>query len=380
MFLTLYASRLKCLLRDRVVVFWTMLFPIVLATLFSLSFGNLLAEDYTFDPVKVAVTDNEAYRTDTALQQTLKALSEGDSPLLTLTVASAEQAEAALREGDVSGIITAGDSLALTVQATGLNQSILKSFVDDYNHTKAALADILQSNPQAAQQGLLEAATSHQEYTKSSSLNDTIPNDALSYFYALIAMACLYGSFWGMRNTDDIQADITALGARRSLAPTHKLQTVFSDLLASLTVHFSELLILLAYMMLALKVDFGTRLWCVVLTCLVGSFTGIAIGTFVGSALRKKEGLKVAVIITVSMVWSLFAGLMVGGLKGLIDRNVPLLNALNPAALIADTFYSLLVYDTLDRFAWNIGSLSAIALVLALGSYLLVRRQRYASL
>ena len=69
----------------------------------------------------------------------------------------------------------------------------------------------------------------------------------LNYFYALIAMSCLYGSFWGMRNTTEIQADLSALGARRSIAPTHKLKAVSSDILAALVIHFSEILITVGY-------------------------------------------------------------------------------------------------------------------------------------
>ena len=41
----------------------------------------------------------------------------------------------------------------------------------------------------------------------------------LVYFYALLAMACMYSHSWGLRNATDIQADLSDLGARRSVAP-----------------------------------------------------------------------------------------------------------------------------------------------------------------
>jgi len=66
-------------------------------------------------------------------------------------------------------------------------------------------------------------------------------------------MACMYSAFWGLCNTVDVQADLSAQGARRSVAPTHKLQVVLADAVAALVVSFAEVLILLAYL------SFGTR-------------------------------------------------------------------------------------------------------------------------
>ena len=37
-------------------------------------------------------------------------------------------------------------------------------------------------------------------------------------------------------------------------------------------------------------------------------------------------------------------------LKYVIDKNVPIINLINPNNLITDGFYSLYYYDTLDRY------------------------------
>ena len=53
---------MKCLLRDRSTLFWTLLFPLLLSTLFFVAFGHLHSDqDIVFDPIPVAVVDNEAY-------------------------------------------------------------------------------------------------------------------------------------------------------------------------------------------------------------------------------------------------------------------------------------------------------------------------------
>ena len=46
------------------------------------------------------------------------------------------------------------------------------------------------------------------------------------FFPTLIAYACLSGAFLGVRASFDSQANLTALGARRSVTPTHKLALV----------------------------------------------------------------------------------------------------------------------------------------------------------
>ena len=57
MFLFNYRYRLKCIFKDRQMMFWTFLFPILLAILFNLAFSNLSSSD-NFLKVNVAVVEN----------------------------------------------------------------------------------------------------------------------------------------------------------------------------------------------------------------------------------------------------------------------------------------------------------------------------------
>jgi ABC-2 type transport system permease protein len=118
----------------------------------------------------------------------------------------------------------------------------------------------------------------------------------------------------------------------------------------------------------------------VVLTCFIGCVTGISFGTFVGSAIRKSEGVKTAILLGFSMVMSFLAGLMIGDMKIMIAQKAPILNLINPATLLTDAFYSLYIYESLDRFFLNIGILSIISLGLTAGSFVFIRRERYASI
>lgn len=53
----------------------------------------------------------------------------------------------------------------------------------------------------------------------------------ISYFFALIAYACLSGAFLGVQASFDGQANLSALGIRRSVTPTHKFRLILTDFL-----------------------------------------------------------------------------------------------------------------------------------------------------
>ncbi|MNW16289.1 hypothetical protein D3C71_2150910 [compost metagenome] len=53
---------------------------------------------------------------------------------------------------------------------------------------------------------------------------------------------------------------------------------------------------------------------------------------------------------------------------------------INPANVISDAFYSLYYYDTYERYILNIGLLMAFSLTFYIITFLIVRRQKYASI
>ena len=380
MFLHVFTGRLKCLTRDKLMLFWTLLFPIVLGTFFHIAFSNIMNITEEFSPVKVAVVDSAAYQQNAAFRQTLDAVSQpGDGQLLIVSVVGGEEADRLLKSGEVDGILETDGELRLTVKESGMNQSILKAFLDEYAQKSAAIGKLLRENPQADLSGLLDDM-GKESFVNEATLSGAKPDTMLNYFFSLLAMTALYGSFWGLRNSTDIQPNVSALGARRSVAPTHKMTAVLGDAAASLVLHIAEMLLVLAYLIFVLGISFGNQVGYVLLTCLVGSVTGIAFGTFMGCLFQKKEGLKTALLIAVTLFLCFLSGLMMVDIRTYINLYAPVLSYINPAALITDAFYCLYVFESHTRYFLNIGILCGISALFCLGSYLLVRRQKYASI
>lgn len=375
-----FSTRLRCLSRQKANLFWTMAFPLMLATLFYFAFGSMLAGNDDFQPVPVAVADNEAYRNADAFRAALESASTGNAPLLKLTVLSETDAAEQLLRNKVDGVITVKGGLPrLTVRSSGISQSLLRTFLDEYLQMESVAKAVLATNPQAASEGLFDALASRNSYVKEISLGKAQPDLLVNYFYSLIAMAALYGSFWGIRNATDLQANLSPLGARRGLSPTPKAHGIFSDFLAALVVQYAEILLLIFYIAQVLRIPFGSNLGPLLLLSLVGSACGVSLGTFVGSLGRLKEGVKTAILLAVSMVSSFLSGLMFAPIRSAIDKTVPFINWINPASLVTDGFYSLLVYDTLHRFWLNLGILSAMTMAMGAASVLILRRKRYES-
>lgn len=113
--------------------------------------------------------------------------------------------------------------------------------------------------------------------------------------------------------------------------------------------------------------------------CILGSMAGVAFGIFIGSS-RMPEGPKIGILVGSTLLMSFLAGLMFGGMKDVVEKYCPVLNRINPAALISDAFYSIAVYENPDRYRMNLFLLALITGIMVLVSFCTLRRERYDSI
>lgn len=380
MFRHVFFYRLKCLIRDRGLVFWTLLFPIILGGFFYMAFMNLGQEE-AFDPIDVAVVAGGQEQYDAPFRSVMEEASKGEDRLFNLKMASdREQADRWLRDDQIAGYYTSGETIRLTVKESGINQSIMKTFADQYRTSTEAATHIAEMNPKSLADGLVEDIGKRQNYVKETAGGGAAPNEVLLYFYSLIAMACMYGSFWGLKEVTDIQANLSDWAARVNMAPVHKLKAFLAGSSAALIILFTEMLILLAYLHYGLHVDFGNRTGFVIMTALIGSVLGLAFGAFISALAKWGEGIKIAILIVTTMVGSFLSGMMSPDIKYLIGEHVPILAWLNPVNLLTDAFYALYYYDSLYRYMLNVVAMLTFIILFCTGTYLIVRRRKYASL
>lgn len=365
------------MIRTKEVIFWSLVFPLALATFMYLAFGKINEVTENLETIDVAVVEsvqNEMF------DKILVEVSNGESPLLNPMKMNSQDAVSALDGKEVDGIIHVDDTISLSVRENGLNATILSSFVDRYLQNEATLTQIAKNNPLALNSAI-EALSDDTSYFKEEKLTDGNTDNLSNYFYAVFAMSCLFASFTGISSMFSIQGNLSPLGQRRCVAPTKKLHVVLTLFLTNEIVQFAIELITFAYMSLVLGLDLSNKYPALFLLLFVASSFGLTMGMFIGS-LKKPvtEGAKMGIGVAISMVLSVMADLCVSGIMNTIEHTVPIINRLNPAALISDSFYALNTYSDYSRYTSNMVNLSAMTLILFTLTILTVRRNRYASI
>ena len=174
--------------------------------------------------------------------------------------------------------------------------------------------------------------------------------------------------------------NLSDVGKRSSIAPVKKSDLILSGLLASIIVQFVGLFILFLYTIFVLKINYDSNIWYIVLLAIVGSIAGLSLGVFIASIFKVNENAKSGILIAITMFYSFLSGMMGITMKYVIDKNIPIINKLNPVNMITDGLYSLYYYNTLDRYYFNIISLVIFSIIMMILSINSLRRQKYDSI
>lgn len=382
MFLHSIKYSIKVLLRSRMYMFWCALFPVVLATLFKVAFGNL-SEGEGFAPIKTAVVVEEGAQGEAFADVIEKFGEPGEDQFLEITYVSKDEALKLLEEKEVSGILYGGEEVSLTVSAEmdydRLNQSILQAFVERFRSNYNAILEVAKTHPENLA-AATEALSEEVEYNKRVVYSDGNMDESLSYFFNLIAMACLFGCTAGSTVAISNQANLSPLAMRKGISPVRKLVNLTAEIIATFMVQFAISFISILYIWLVLKVDLGSNLGYVMLAAFAGCLEGVSFGFLIGCIGKISEDTKIGILMGVTMCLCFLSGLMVQGMRLFVEKAVPFANKINPAALISDSFYSLVVYESHARYTQNIVTLLVLSVIFCVAGVLIVRRERYASL
>lgn len=391
MFFLNFKYTLKALIRNKGLVFWTLAFPIIMTIFFNLAFSNIESTE-SFDAIPVAIVSNEYYENNDMLKSTIESLSDehGSNYVFNSKYVSEDEAKTLLNNDEVSGyVIFSEDGQKVVVNTNGVNQTIIKFVVEEVVQSEDTV-DIIEEKVKdifnnSESNGWLKTLLSLFSLMRDNSANILDVSDSnMSYmmieFYTLIAMTCLYGGIMGAVAINWCLANMSNVGKRLSMTPVSKIKLVLSSALAGYVVQLVGIILLLAFTAGVLKVNYGDRINEIILLSLVGSFAGITMGVAVTSAIKVSEGAKTGILIGFTMLGCFFAGMMGVSMKYIVDKNMPIINKLNPANMITDGFYSLYYYDTLDRYYSNIASLLIFSGLMLVISILALRKQKYESI
>lgn len=341
--------------------------------------------------IDIAIVENENFINNNAFKETFNVLSDekNEERLFNTKYVTKEKAKELLENEEITGYIILEDEPKVIVRTSGIDETILKYVTEEIVQTESIMKNIIESkvnqeiqNPEAFYSNLYNEIAEIMEQNTANIEN--VSNNNLSYtmieFYTLIAMTCLYGGILGVTAINNNLANMSSKGKRVSMTPTSKIKVVISTVMGSYFVQLIGLALLFVFTIFVLKVDYGNNLLLIILLSLAGSFAGLSLGVALGTVLKTNEDMKVGIIISVTMLGCFLSGMMGITMKYMVDKNVPIINKINPVAMITDGFYSLYYYDTFDRYFFNVASLLIFSLIMIGISFISLRRQKYDSI
>ena len=199
-------------------------------------------------------------------------------------------------------------------------------------------------------------------------------------YYTLIAMAAFYGAAIALTMINYLLPNISTSGKRINISPAKRGTLLLSSFCASIVVQLIGMFILFLYTIFVLKVDYGDNLIYVFMLTFFGILASLSLGTFLASTIKTNSNNKFGILIAITMTLSFFSGMTGITMKYVTDKNMPIINYLNPCNMIVDGLYSLYYYGVNNRYYFNILSLIIFTIVMLLISSGSLRRQKYDSI
>lgn len=370
---TTFKTTVRTLLLTPSAVVWTLIFPIVLATVFNFMFEPMRSTG-SVEAVKVAVVADDAWE-DSPFSQVVDTLSEADEPLLAVhPVATEQEARELIAEGSVAGAYivdavgnegnaeqsgsdeldavdaagpadaagaasgsgtAAGSSdvststssagstgapriiLAPAGSGTGsdasydVNRAILESVATSYLQSEALIEELATHDPVAlSDPTTIENALGLGVSVREVSLTHAQPDSMVRFYYALLGMASIFAAQLAGESVWHLQPTSSAAGARRTVSSTSRMRLLIPTIGACWAVSTTFLAIAFGYIYLTAHIEFSGREGLCLVGIAAASLLSCGIGALVGALPgRMGSDSRRGILTALTCLLSLFAGL-----------------------------------------------------------------------
>lgn len=358
---------LKIIFKNKGLIFWTFIFPIILGTFFYMAFSNIENSE-KLNIINIAVDEN----IDLNFKSIIENIEHDNNKLFNITYTDSKNAKDMLEANEIIGYLDINKNIM--INKNGIDETVFKYVVETIKSNTKIYTDIMSSSSSIDINTLMNNDIKIKDIT-----NKNISYTMIEY-YTLIAMTCLYGGAISMYMSNISMPNLSSVGKRIGVSSIKKKTMLLSSLLASFIVQLIGLALLFLYTIFVLKVDYGDKFIYILILSLLGSLSGLSFGVFISTMFKTNDNAKTGILIAGTMFMCFLSGMMGITMKYVIDKNIPILNKINPAAMITDGLYSLYYYDTLNRFKIDAISLGVFSLILIAVSYYNLRRQKYDSI
>ena len=254
MFLNVFSKQLKIGFRNKQNIFWTLMFPVILGTLFYVAFGSLF-KSFVSEPIKTAVVSESSNKElENTIVDFLASIEMKDMKILDI-VDPTDDPDKLLKDEKVNGIIYIEENgrLRLKAKSNGNQTTIQESIITAYNQSADLVERVAAEHPERLEE-VLKSISSRVDYINAKDMAGENKDPYLSYFYNLIAMTALFASLNSLRIGNNCQANMSSLGARTNASPLRRVMFQLAGFLAAFIVQTFVLCIGLSYLIFILKI------------------------------------------------------------------------------------------------------------------------------
>jgi ABC-2 type transport system permease protein len=265
-------AQLKMLFRRRIVLFWSLMFPIILMTLLGLLFGSSIGAG------TVTVIDSAHTPASKAM---VLALRHTKGVTVKLDQSNAAHARKQVQDGD-------RDALVLLSPAGGSSTATVARLY--YSNASATQAGILKGLVSGVASRISVAATGSAPAVDYS--QQSVDSSALSYvdflLPGILALAIMISAVIGLAT---VLVDWRKRGILRrlKLTPMPLWEFLVSRIAASLMLALLQVVVLIAFGALAFGITISTTAWAAVPIALAGALCFLVMGFTVGSLVSEPE-------------------------------------------------------------------------------------------
>lgn len=360
--LTYIKYELKVFLGNYSNMFWMIAFPLLLLTVFTISFSGLRFQEFDLEKTPVAYHEEafmplyfvEAPKELPNMEMLDK--SSIESSLFKGKVMAKDQALEALKEDQIDAYID--KDLSLVISKNGINQMIMD--------------EVLTTSKQIASLNLPLAAYDFDRNYVANSDEKYSPIDVI--FYSLFSMVSLYGAYLSGTIGNRLIARGQTVALRNATTSTSKAWQVMISVAASFLWSLFMIIVIIIYTTFILKQDFFSLDINNIPLILSAIFFGIAWGLFLGTVI-KKESLQMTAIISSLLIMSGISGLFSDGIRIIIQRSFPLIPKFNPVSMIGDELIKVNMLGNYSTLIKTVLILVGYSIILISISILHMRRK-----
>lgn len=302
---------LKNRLRIKEAVFWMILYPLILVSIFYFGFSGLMNEsNEPIRPIPVAVEKDYPYRF------VLKQVGIFDE-----VIAEESEAESLLLQEKVTAFIRKDGSLLFL--KSGISQTVVKEVADRIKQTEAFAKSGVSITKLADRTSYVKRLQQKEDHWKLT-------------FYAAVGMVSLYSIYGGIRVVS--QDDFTA---RIVLSPLKKSVRLAIYFIIEVILNLAVNLVLIFYIDYVLKLNLFPNILGSMALIGFGNFVGISLGILLGIPKKISMGAKQGIATAITLLLAFFSGMMGRGMPAIIRQTIPWFEKLNPIAVVSGNLMRL---------------------------------------